>query len=253
MNLSTRRHAALAKRISKRTTKIFALTTSVVLLGGGTLAWAAGTAPIPGPDGVIHACYVTAGSLKNLLLIDPVSGQHCPAGLTALNFNQTGPQGPAGPRGLTGAIGPQGPQGSTGATGATGAAGPAGTAGPAGVSHAYVVSNAFSNLPGSDVTVASTAVPAGSYVVNGKTVLHNGSVSGDQEGSCRLMVGAVQYDYTHVLLKEAVAAGDESPVPVQAAIVLDASDTITMICNVTANNSWATNTMLTALAVGGVN
>ena len=67
------------------------------------------------------------------------------------------------------------------------------------------------------------------------------------------MVGATQYDYTHVLLKEAVAAGDESPVPVQAAIVLDTPGTIAMICNVTAANSWATNAMLTAIAVGGVN
>ncbi|PZS35398.1 MAG: hypothetical protein DLM61_01980 [Pseudonocardiales bacterium] len=255
----TEQHPARTRRISTRTTKIFALTTSVVLLGSGTLAWATGTASIPGPGGVIHACYVTNGNLKNITLIDPSTGTKCPTGYTALNFNQTGPQGPqglqgpVGPQGLTGAIGPQGLPGATGATGATGPAGAPGPAGPASASHAYVVSNAFSGLPGSDETVASTAVPAGSYVVNGKTELNNGSVTGDQEGSCRLMVGAVQYDYTHVLLKEAIAAGDESPVPVQAAIVLDAPNTIAMICNVTADNSYAADTVLTALAVGGVN
>jgi hypothetical protein len=60
---------------------------AAVLVGAG-IAYAS----IPGPDGVIHACYKNSdGSLK---AID--SAANCPNGYTPLNWNQTGPQGPAG-------------------------------------------------------------------------------------------------------------------------------------------------------------
>src|SRR6266498_1063408 len=50
-------------------------------------------ASIPGPDGVIHACYKNSTGM--LIAID--SAASCPSGYTALDWNQTGPQGPPGP------------------------------------------------------------------------------------------------------------------------------------------------------------
>ena len=72
------------------------------LVGG--LAWAA----IPGPGGVIQACYDKTGSLK------VVSELPCPKGSTALSWNQQGIQGEpgaAGPKGDAGAPGPKGDPG----------------------------------------------------------------------------------------------------------------------------------------------
>ncbi len=61
-----------------------------LLLGGG-IAYAS----IPGPDGVIHACYKTSNPAQGAVIaID--SAASCPSGYTALNWNQTGPPGLAG-------------------------------------------------------------------------------------------------------------------------------------------------------------
>jgi hypothetical protein len=62
---------------------------SITVLAG--VAWAS----IPGPDGVIHACYKPSDG--KLFVVD--SAASCPSGSTALNWNQTGPAGPAGPPG----------------------------------------------------------------------------------------------------------------------------------------------------------
>jgi hypothetical protein len=59
-------------------------------------------ASIPGPDGVIHACYKPSDG--KLFTID--SSASCPSGTTALNWNQAGAQGPAGPTGPQGPAGP---------------------------------------------------------------------------------------------------------------------------------------------------
>lgn len=63
----------------------------VVALGGVTYA------AIPGPDGTIHSCYDSRGSLH---IID--SDASCPQGETALNFAQKGPQGDQGATGPAG-------------------------------------------------------------------------------------------------------------------------------------------------------
>ena len=54
-------------------------------------------ASIPGPTGVIDACYATK-SPHTLRVID--STQKCPSGTTALNWNAQGPPGPGGVRGI---------------------------------------------------------------------------------------------------------------------------------------------------------
>ncbi len=70
---------------------------AVLLMAIGAVAYAS----IPGPDGVIHACYKTSNPAQGALIaID--SSASCPSGYTALNWNQTGPQGPAGTNGVSG-------------------------------------------------------------------------------------------------------------------------------------------------------
>jgi hypothetical protein len=75
--------------------KLAVLAVAIGLVGvGAVAAWAS----IPGPDGVIHGCYKP--STGAVTVID--SSASCGSGLTALNWNQTGPQGPAGSPGVSG-------------------------------------------------------------------------------------------------------------------------------------------------------
>jgi hypothetical protein len=106
------------------------------------------SASIPDSSGVIHGCYkATAhGSRAPLGVIDTAgTAGTCPAGQTALTWNQTGPQG---------------------ATGAAGATGPQGPAGP-GTSY-YTVTNAveIGPVPGDEQTV-TTECNSGDAVVSG--------------------------------------------------------------------------------------
>jgi hypothetical protein len=92
-----------------------------VALGGTSYA---AISSIPGPDGVIHACYQkTKGSLR----VVP-AGTRCLKSERALAFNQQGIPGPRGSQGLQGLQGSQGSQGSQGLQGSQGPQGIAGTA-----------------------------------------------------------------------------------------------------------------------------
>ena len=79
----------------------------VALMSGMALA------SIPGPDGVIDACYTKSGS--SLRIMD--SEASCKSNETSLSWNQTGPPGPPGPQGEQGPPGPQGPEGPQGPPG----------------------------------------------------------------------------------------------------------------------------------------
>lgn len=102
------------------------------LLIGVLFALAGGIAyaTIPDANGVIHGCYTNQA----------VQGQHalwvadstCPAGSTALPWNQQGRRGPTGPAGARGATGPAGPRGGAGPTGPGGPQGWRGATGPQG-------------------------------------------------------------------------------------------------------------------------
>jgi hypothetical protein len=107
---------------------------AVVLVGGAAFAV---NAAVPGPDGVIHACYEknSGRSYKDLVVIDPAAGGSCPVGFKALDFNQKGPKGDTGAPGAPGVPGAQGspgPKGETGAPGPQGVPGPQGSPGPKG-------------------------------------------------------------------------------------------------------------------------
>lgn len=150
-----------------------------------------------------------------------------------------GPQGIQGPQGLTGATGSQGPTGPTG---------PTGPAGASGVGHAYTASTpGIVNLDNSFPTVASVTVPAGNYLVFGKTWVQN--VDGDsQNGICKLSTG----DVTLVSLTGTTDGGFAQSVSVQdTAIGVTDGTTISMTC--ATFNGAAENTKLTVIAVDNVN
>ncbi|HEY7795152.1 MAG TPA: collagen-like protein [Gaiellaceae bacterium] len=118
-------------------------------------AWAA----IPGPNGVINACYVK--NVGILRVID--AGKSCMAVETPLNWNAQGPKGDKGDPGPQGAPGAQGVPGPQGAKGDKGEAGPPG---------ATTATFAFSNgmVLGTDdglfYQVVAKNVPGGSWAVS---------------------------------------------------------------------------------------
>lgn len=117
---------------------LLASATALTLLAAGTAAGAAmAGGPIDG-SGMIHGCYTTT-PVNGLLALHLVNaGSPCPAGTTAITWNEqgpagaTGPQGPAGPTGPAGPVGPAGPPGAKGDTGAQGPPGIDGAPGPTG-------------------------------------------------------------------------------------------------------------------------
>ena len=125
-------------------------------------------AAIPGPGGVIQACFKTVGG--ELRVVD--SAEDCRPSETGLSWNQAGIQGPAGftgPAGATGAsgaagaagaTGPAGITGTAGPTGATGASGPVGATGPAGASAFFE----FVNISASTGEILSETPGAGAIV-----------------------------------------------------------------------------------------
>ena len=101
---------------------IISAASGFVLLAAGATAGAA-VAAVAGPvdsAGVIHACYAnTTGNGQHAVLLENV-GTPCPAGMTAITWNQQGPAGAAGSQGPAGPAGPQGPKGDTGPQGPPG-------------------------------------------------------------------------------------------------------------------------------------
>jgi hypothetical protein len=148
---------------------------------------------------------------------------------------------------LIGPQGIQGPQGPVGLAGPTGPTGPQGPAGANGVGHAYANSNASVGLDNSFPTVASVTVPAGSYLIFGKTDIFNEDGS-DQWAYCKLSTG----DQTAVKLAGIGNAGDDEAVPVQDTVVNVQDGTIiTMTC--ATYHASAENSKLTAIAVNAIN
>jgi hypothetical protein len=148
-----------------------------------------------------------------------------------------GPQGPAGPQGPTGATGPAGPTGPTG---------PQGPAGADGIGHAYVNNSDSVSLDNSFPVVASVTVPAGNYLIFGKTWLFNGDGS-EQDGKCRLSTG----DSTMVRLGGSGSAFSLSVSVQDTALNIPDGTTITMNC--ATFNGAARTSKMTAIAVNAIN
>src|SRR5215831_8137726 len=131
---------------------------ALAVVAGSTTAYAAVTGPIDS-SGVIHGCYVNT-PVNGLLTIHLVTaGTPCPAGMTAITWNQQGPAGATGPQGPAGPAGPQGPKGDTGPQGPKGDTGAAGAAG----------------APGTGATVALE--PPGANCAHGGAAVRDGNGS----------------------------------------------------------------------------
>ena len=117
--------------MKRSATILISAASGFVLLTAGATAGAAVAGPID-PSGVIHACYANSTTNgQHAVLLQDV-GSSCPNGMTAITWNQKGPQGPAGSAGPAGPQGPKGDTGAAGPAGPPGSAGPQGPAGPAG-------------------------------------------------------------------------------------------------------------------------
>jgi type VI secretion system secreted protein Hcp len=100
------------RRLPRSRTAKIALPTVAALGAGGAFAAAA----IPGADGTITGCYMSAGGAQgNLRVID--EGEACGKNETQITWNQKGVKGDQGPEGPQGPEGKQGPQGPAGANG----------------------------------------------------------------------------------------------------------------------------------------
>ncbi len=254
------------RKLSKRASLI---TAGVVLVlgGGGVAAWASSAGTIPGPDGVIHGCYLSGKSqLKPLSLVE--SSTPCPKGFTAIDFNQTGPTGPTGatgatgltgatgPTGATGQTGPQGPQGQPGPQGPQGEAGPQGQTGPqgqqgpaGGPSTVYLLTGGESvDIHGE--TIATQIVPAGTYSVSADTRLENDDKNTAHTGRCDLVVGGQPWDTFTATLGAAGSVGDSYSGTLLWAETLNATEnSISVVCNTPAGSA---ETVLIVQAVGSL-
>jgi len=139
-----------------------ALTVSLVAVGGGVAMATGALGGVPDASGVIHACYVTSGGLKPVVLVDSSQVTNCPRGWSPLAFNQTGPQGP---QGLQGAQGAPGATGATGSQGATGANGANGAAGASGISGYEIVTADTTGMDPGDA--ARVYCPTGKHALGG--------------------------------------------------------------------------------------
>jgi len=165
-----------------------------------------------------------------------------------------GPAGLPGAQGAPGAGGPQGPAGPAGPTGPTGPTGPAGPPGANGTSHAFMARSTVSSmLTSSGIDVISVTVPAGTYVIWGKTWLQNlDTLPGP--ASCTLSSGS---DVTRVsLLGTGSVGGDKMAVSVQDSATFTQTTTINLSCrhdDLTNRGTSANDAVLTALPVDALN
>jgi hypothetical protein len=147
---------------------------TLVLVAGSTTAYAAIAGPVDS-SGVIHGCYTNKAINGTHVFVLQDSSTNCPAGTTAISWNQQGAAGPAGATGPQGAPGPAGaigPEGPKGDTGAQGPAGPAGDTGPAGPKGDIGPAGA-AGAPGTGATVGTE--PPGANCTNGGVKVADGT------------------------------------------------------------------------------
>jgi hypothetical protein len=253
------------KRTLPRAWRSIAIATIAFILGSTTIAVAIGRGVIPGPDGVIHACYLappakdaTAGEEARRGQLRVVNSPlDCKSNEISLDWNQrglvgaTGATGPSGPAGPTGPIGPTGASGAVGATGPQGPQGATGATGPAG---AGLVS--LDSLNGLRCNTAS-ATPGITHVVY--------QASGEVTLNCEVPVTPAAPTFTGVTVSGNVAVVSFSTsicrsvfwspsdwdITVNSTPTADFGDSVP-ICNAAANNGVSSaNVVLAAAAPSG--
>jgi hypothetical protein len=146
---------------------------------------------------------------------------------TTAPIGSQGPPGPPGPQGLTGATGAQG------LTGHTGQEGPPGPQGLPGPSHAYSAAcgaNGFGGCEGLQpsgiaAVILRLSVPPGSYVINAKVSLGvPGGPSGGVQCYVQQQSSGAQLDESEVSVQQ------EGNLVEAAAVTLDATDSLNLIC-----------------------
>jgi hypothetical protein len=159
--------------------------------------------------------------------------------------------GPQGPQGIQGPQGPLGPQGLTGPLGPSGPTGPAGPAGPSGMSHAWIAKagSPFVSVGTTDTTVAQVIVPAGTYLLFGKTVIQNND--GNRTAAiCSLSTG----ETSAIDLDNNTSPAGEASLSLQDSATVSATTAITMTCKLSSGiGGNANDPVLTVIAVDQLN
>jgi len=225
----------------KATTLAAIVVTALVLAGGA--AWAS----IPDASGVIHGCYPRPGAqTRALRVIDTDLGQACAADETALSWNHQGLRGTTGAQGPAGIRGPSGPRGSAGPEGQVGA-------GSTDAWFAHDLSSRPAITGGLDLL--QLVLPAGSYVIHGKSTLANTDTSHRQGAFCEIKVGSTDLDRSDLALEEQGLFGGPNAswgtIPLRAVAVVGAPTTLVLRCSGTGVVAY--QYALTAVRMGQIN
>jgi hypothetical protein len=95
-----------------------------------------------------------------------------------------------------------------------------------GPSDAFYASNVYSHVGGTDTTLVSVTVPAGSYTISAKSHLYNASEN--SFAVCELRAGASVVDDNILRL---IAPANDQVVPFLGAASLPSGGTIALVCN----------------------
>jgi len=203
------------------TSRLIVVAALVVAACTATTVWAAA----PGDEETISACYAKKGGKLRVVK----AGKTCKKRERALDWNR------AGPPGVSGAKGPAGPKGSKGDPGTP--------------------SVAYSNDGGGllDTTtgteVASLELPAGKYVLMGKSISTNMS---DETGAAWCIVDSSAGDVFGVM-SQTVPAGESATIAAQRAVEMQTAATISIVCSdLVADEAIDLTTTFTAVPVGNV-
>jgi hypothetical protein len=222
-----------------------------LVVGGAVFGIATAVqASIPDGSGVIHGCYGKPGTPQKgqLRVINTGIGEVCRYYENPLDWNQTGPTGPTGPRGATGPTGPKGP------TGARGPTGPKGSTGPTGPSNATSAKANLVSIGTTATTVATLALPAGSYVLNAKLYIRAQS-AGDFSylANCTFTAGA-DSDFAQAGAVSTGGIDGNMPMSLVVLHTFASPGSATLSCSRqgSAPTMFADDVVITAIAVGSI-
>src|SRR5437870_1249150 len=168
-----------------------------------------------------------------------------------------GPPGAQGPPGLTGATGPQGP------TGAPGSQGPQGPKGDPGVSmvHRQALSQGAVSIPnsGATVTLASTTLNSGTYMISAKMWLSNTQTAKTHYVKCSLVAqdasaNILDSDSTSATVVSAISSSipGTTALPFVIANSFNTTITVTLNCQRLDTNAGSTSAFDIKLTAGEI-